>query len=468
MEKKNIWVNYSTEQLRDLENFSNNYIGFISEHKTEREIVKFAIEAAVSCGYKSFEDFEFSGRTLQAGDCVYIATEGKAVIFVHIGNKSFEEGLHCVGAHIDCPRLDLKFNPLFERDGLAYLETQYYGGIKPYQWVTLPLAIHGVVSKKDGSNVNIVIGEYNNDPVFCVTDILPHADKFQMERMAKEVVRGEDLDVLAGNRLLDIGEERKSDEGKKIKDFCLKILEQRFGISEADLDSSELYFVPAGRARHMGLDSSMILGYGHDDRVCAYPALSAQLSLSKAGKVPDHTAVCLLMDKEEIGSTGPSGADSRFFENSIRKVLKVCGISDYVSQSIIIEKTKFLSADVTNAYEPLYAAAFERKATAELGTGISISPYSGGRGKSGGHQGRSEFIAYLRNILDNINVEYTFSAVGKVDVGGGGTIAKYFSHLCIDTIDVGVPVLSMHAPWEVISKADLYETYRALYAFISC
>ena len=467
MNKKNAWEAYDEAALAELESLSADYIDFISKNKTERLFAKSAIARAQAAGYRDIEDVYRAGETLKAGDKVYAATHGKAVILIQLGSDPIENGMNILGAHIDSPRLDIKQNPLFEANGQARLDTHYYGGIKHYQWVTVPLALYGVVVKKDGTVIDVNVGDEPGDPVFCVTDLLIHLAKDQMGKKASEVVAGEDLDILVGNRPLVIKEgEEASDEAKAepVKAFALKLLAEKYGIEEADFDSAELEAVPAGAAREMGFDRSMILGYGHDDSSCAYPSMIAQLEM--ADQDLKTTAVSVLVDKEEIGSVGASGMDSRFFENTIATLMELAGETGGVKLRHALANSKMISSDVSAGFDPAYASVFDTRNVAFLGHGLAFNKFTGSRGKSGSNDADAEYVAEIRRIMDDAQVTFQTCELGKVDAGGGGTIAYMSAKYGMNVIDSGVPVLSMHAPWEVVSKADLYEAYKGYVAFL--
>ncbi len=463
MEHPNAWTTYTDEQLAELDGFAADYTTFISHNKTERECVAEAIEMARAKGYRSLEECIEDGGQLQPGDGVYACMRGKSLILAKIGEQDLTQGLNILGAHVDSPRLDIKQNPLEEKNDLAYLDTHYYGGIKKYQWVTLPLAIHGVVAKKDGSVVSVVVGEDATDPVFVISDLLIHLSADQMDKNAAKVIEGEMLDVIVGHKPLAIkGEDDKKD---LVKRQILSLLEERYGIAEQDLLSAELEVVPAGPARDLGFDRSMILGYGHDDRSCSYPSLRAQLALEKA---PARTALTILVDKEEIGSVGATGMQSHFFENVVAELLALTGHGDgTLALRRCLMSSDMLSSDVSAGYDPSFASAFEPKNAAYLGHGLAFNKYTGARGKSGSNDADAEYVARIRACMDGHDVRWQTAEIGKVDQGGGGTIAYILANYGIRVIDCGVPVLSMHAPWEVCSKADLYEAYRGYQAFLT-
>lgn len=476
MDYENVWKSYDSNSIEELESLASDYITFISECKTERECAKSAIAQAEAAGYESLEDKIKSKAALSAGDKVWAHAQGKALILVHVGKQPLEEGLNILGAHIDSPRLDVKQNPLYESNDLAYLDTHYYGGIKKYQWVTTPLAIHGVVVKKSGETIEVAVGEDADDPVFCVTDLLIHLANDQMSKNASTVVEGENLDLLVGGRPLVIegsedeatnlsADEKKTQEAAKkepVKTLLLQILAEKYGIEEKDFLSAELEVVPAGPARELGFDRSMILGYGHDDRACAYPSLRAQLAIES----PERTAVCILVDKEEIGSVGATGMTSRFFENTIAEIMELAGENSGLALRRALAASSMLSSDVSAGFDPLYPAVFETRNSAFLGKGLVFNKYTGARGKSGSNDASAEFVAKIRTIMESNNVAFHTAELGRVDAGGGGTIAYIPAEYGMDVIDSGVPVLSMHSPWEVISKADIYEAYKGYRAFL--
>ena len=474
--KKNVWPEYMPADEKELENLAASYRNFISICKTERECTDYFRKEAEKAGYRSLEEKIREGKPLTAGDKVYASLMGKTIALFRIGNKPVEEGMNILCAHIDSPRLDIKQNPLYEDTELSYLDTHYYGGIKKYQWVALPLALHGVVVKKDGSKVDILVGEDPEDPVVYVTDLLIHLAGKQMAKKASEVVSGESLDILVGSRPIRINNEEKKDksdpeeektkEGNESRDAVkagiLKILEDKYGIDEDDFLSAEIEVVPAGPARDCGLDRSMIAGYGHDDRVCAYPSFLAMMETHDAEK----TSCCLLVDKEEIGSVGATGMESMFFENAVAEVLALCGYPSNLSLRRTLARSRMLSSDVSAAYDPAYSEAFEKKNSAYLGRGLVLNKYTGARGKSGSNDANAEYLADLRRIFDDNHVAFQTAELGKVDFGGGGTIAYIAALYGMEVVDSGVAVLSMHAPWEVISKADLYEALKGYKAFL--
>ena len=458
--KFSVWNDYKDEDKVALESLAAGYIDFLSRCKTERESVVEAIKRAEAVGYKNLDDVIKNKIQLQPGDKVYCVCMKKTVALFQIGTEPLENGLRILGAHIDTCRLDLKQNPLYEESGLAYMDTHYYGGIKKYQWVTMPLALHGVIVKKSGRVLNVVIGEEEGDPVFCVTDLLIHLSQEQLKKTADKVIEGDKLDVLVGNYPLKEGSK------ESVKKAILRLLKENYGVStEKDFISAELALVPAGKARELGFDRSMILGYGQDDRVCAYTSLVAMLEA--ADKELDRTACCLLVDKEEIGSFGATGMKSRFFENTLAELLNACGQYSELALRRALKNSFMLSSDVSSAYDALYANAFDKNNVAYLGKGMVFNKFTGARGKSGSSDANAEYVAKLRNILDKNNVHFQFSELGKVDLGGGGTIAYMMAEYGMEVIDSGVGVLNMHAPWEVTSKIDIYETKKGYAAFLS-
>lgn len=473
MDREVAWNHYTDEDLTALEALASRYIHFISDNKTERECTKAALDQAKELGYESLEDLVKKGQSLKAGDKIFATAQGKALILIHVGTDPMEQGLAILGAHIDSPRLDLKPNPLYETSGFALCDTHYYGGIKNYQWVSMPLAIHGVVATTDGGLQEIVIGENADEPVFCITDLLPHLGREQLKKEGSHVIEGEDLDLLVGNRPLK-GDQDKDADNKDEKDkpkeavkaFTLQLLKDHYGIEEEDFLSAELEIVPAGRAREAGLDRSMIIGYGQDDRVCAYTSLEAQLALAQDPQPPRKTAVTLLVDKEEIGSVGATGMASRFFENVMAEVMALAGEDSPLALRRALSHSSMLSSDVSAGFDPSYASVYETKNASYLGRGLVFNKYTGSRGKSGSNDASAEYIASLRRIMDDASVFYQTAELGKVDAGGGGTIAYIPAEYGMDVIDSGVSVLSMHAPWEVTSKADVYEAFKGYKAFL--
>lgn len=454
--KASVWSKYSQEDKAALEQINAGYREFLSNCKTERESVQEIVKQAEAAGYRNLEDVIKNKEKLAAGAKVYAVNMKKAVVLFNIGTEPLENGMNILGAHIDTCRLDVKQNPLYEDGGLAYLDTHYYGGIKKYQWVTLPLAMHGVVVKKDGSVVEICLGEAENDPVFCVTDLLIHLSQEQLKKGGAKVIEGEDLDILVGNYPL------KKDDKESVKAGVLKLIQDKYDIEEADLQSAELVLVPAGKARELGFDRSMTLAYGQDDRVCAYTSLVAMLETEQVKR----TACCLLVDKEEIGSVGATGMQSHFFENTVAEILNATGSYNDLMLRRTLANSKMLSSDVSSAYDALYASAYDKKNVSYLGKGMVFNKFTGARGKSGSNDANAEYLGELRRIMDNNNVHYQLAELGKVDLGGGGTIAYIMSLYGMQVIDSGVGVMSMHAPWEVTSKIDVYEAEKGYKAFL--
>ena len=460
MENKIAWEKYPQgEKREEVFSFADEYRRFISECKTERECVDYFEEKAKKAGFVNLEDVIAANTTLKAGDKVYANNMGKGMAMFVIGKESMEKGMNILGAHIDSPRMDLKQDPLYEDSDFAMLDTHYYGGIKKYQWVTLPLALHGVIAKKDGSVVKVSIGDKPGDPVFGVSDLLIHLSGDQMSKKASEVIEGENLDLLIGS-IPEVSEDEKAKE--KVKANIMKMLSAEYGIEEEDFLSAEIEVVPAGEARDYGLDRSMIMGYGHDDRVCAYPSFEAML----VEDAPEVTSVSLLVDKEEIGSVGASGMESRFFENTVAEVMNATGEYSELKLRRALKNSKVLSSDVSAAFDPNFPGVMTKRNTAYFGKGLVFNKYTGARGKSGSNDANAEYIGKLRNIMDGNNVSFQTAELGKVDQGGGGTIAYILANYGMNVIDSGVPVLNMHAPWEIISKVDLYEAYRGYIAFL--
>lgn len=453
---EHVWNTYTKQEMTQLEKLCKEYKEFISSCKTERESTVEAVKQAKAAGYRDLADVISAGVKLQPGDKVYSVCMKKSVVLFHIGTEPLENGMAILGAHIDTCRLDVKQNPLYEDGGFALLDTHYYGGIKKYQWVTIPLALHGVVAKKDGNVIDVNIGEDDKDPVFCVTDLLIHLASEQLQKKGAKVVEGENLDILVGSYPL------KGEDKEAVKAGILKLLKDKYDIEEDDFLSAELTLVPAGKARDLGFDRSMILGYGHDDRVCAYTSLAAMLELKQAKR----TACCLLVDKEEIGSVGATGMQSHFFENALAEVLNAMGCYSELAVRRCLQNSVMLSSDVSAGFDPLYANAFDKKNAAFLGHGMVFNKYTGARGKSGSNDANAEYMAKIRDIMDKHKVRFHTAELGKVDFGGGGTIAYIMSLYGMQVIDSGVAVLSMHAPWEVVSKIDVYETKKGYSAFL--
>lgn len=457
VQESHVWNTYTEAEKKKVYALADDYRDFISECKTERESAKEMVRMAEAAGYVPLAEAIRKKKKLKAGDKVYAVGMKKTVALFQIGTRPMEDGLAILGAHIDTCRLDLKQNPLYEDGGLAYLDTHYYGGIKKYQWVTLPLALHGVVVKKDGKTLEVNVGEDEADPVFCVSDLLIHLAQEQMEKRATKVIEGEKLDVLVGS--LPLPDEEKN----AVKAGVLAILSAKYNITKDDFVSAELTLVPAGRARAMGFDRSMTLGYGQDDRVCAFTSLRAMLETKKTAR----TACCLLVDKEEIGSVGATGMRSRFFENTLAELMEAVGEKGELRLRRALANSKMLSSDVSSGFDPLYASAFDKKNVAYLGGGMVFNKFTGSRGKSGSNDANAEYIAELRAMMDKHKVRFQTAELGKVDLGGGGTIAYIMSLYGMQVIDCGVPVLSMHAPWEVTSIVDLYEVTKGYKAFLA-
>ena len=460
MKTENAWEKYTKTQLEEVDALSKAYRAFLNHGKTERECVKQIVERAKEAGYKELSELIKEGKTCKPGDKVYAVNMEKAVILFQVGSEPLENGMNILGAHIDSPRLDVKQNPLYEDGDFAFLDTHYYGGIKKYQWVTIPLAIHGVVVKKNGEKVVINIGEKEDDPVFFISDLLVHLAAEQLEKKASKVIEGEALDIIIGNRPL---QDVKDDEKKeKVQAFTLKLLEEQYGIEEKDFLSAELEIVPAGEAREAGLDRSMVLGYGQDDRVCAFSSLEAILEVQDLKR----TGCCILVDKEEIGSVGATGMQSRFFENAVAELLALTtGAYNDLILRRCLANSRMLSSDVSSAFDPTYAASFDKKNVAYLGHGMVFNKFTGARGKSGSNDANAEYLGFIRKVMDDAGVTFQTAELGKVDLGGGGTIAYILSLYGMNVIDCGVPVLNMHAPHEATSKADLYEAKCGYKAF---
>ena len=457
MERKIAWEKYSQEEMEKVFTFAENYRQFLSLGKTERECVKLAVAEAKAHGYEDLQDVIASGKALKAGDKVYSVCMGKTLAMFQIGEEPLENGMNIVGAHIDSPRIDLKQNPLYEDTDMAMFDTHYYGGIKKYQWVALPLALYGVVAKKDGTTVDIAIGDDPSDPVFGISDLLPHLAREQMAKTASKIIEGEDLNLLIGS--IPVKDEEKDAAKKNV----LALLKEKYDIEEDDFISAEIEVVPAGAARDYGFDRSMIMGYGHDDRVCAYPSYEAMFELGSVKR----TAVCLLVDKEEIGSTGATGMTSFWFENTAAEVINACGDYNDLKVRRCLNNSRMLSSDVSAGFDPNYPSVMEKNNSSFLGKGLTFNKYTGSGGKSGSNDANAEYVALIRRIMDDANVTWQTAELGKVDAGGGGPIAYLMAKYGMDVIDRGVPVLSMHAPWEIISKADLYEALKGYIAFLN-
>ena len=469
MEKKSIWKSYSTVRTKAAYAFAEEYKAFLTASKTERECVDNIVKAVEAEGYRELEALIAEGAPLKPGDKVYAVQMNKAVAMFRLGRRPLSEGMNILGAHIDSPRLDIKQNPLYEDGGFAYLDTHYYGGVKKYQWVTIPLAIHGVAVKKDGMTVEFNVGEDPDDPVFFISDLLIHLSQEQLEKKGSKVIEGEALDIIVGNKPLTItphAKDAKTDEKPSTKDAVKKgildILKKEYGIEEEDFISAELEVVPAGAARDAGFDRSMILAYGHDDRVCAFPSMKAMFNVAD----PERTACCILVDKEEIGSVGATGMRSLFFENALAEVMALAGEDSPRLVRRCLANSYMLSSDVSSAYDPTYSASFDKRNVAYLGNGMVFNKFTGSRGKSGSNDANAEYLAALRAVLAKDRVSFQTAEIGKVDLGGGGTIAYILALYGMNVVDSGIPVLSMHAPWEAVSKADLYETLRGYEAFL--
>lgn len=470
MGRKNAWSTYSREQLTELDSINERYKSCLNAGKTERECAGLSVSMAKEAGYRDLNDVIAAGETLKTGDKVYALCMDKMLALFRIGEEPISSGMNILGAHIDSPRIDVKQNPLYENEGLAYLDTHYYGGIKKYQWVAQPLSLHGVIVKKDGTTVKVSIGEEESDPVFVITDLLVHLAQEQMEKKASKVIEGEKLDLLIGNRPVEKiidemetgNEDKKAEQKEAVKANVLRLLKEKYDMGEEDFTSAELEIVPAGKARDCGLDRSMILSYGQDDRVCAFTSLFAMLDVTEAKK----TGCCLLVDKEEIGSVGATGMHSKFFENTVAELIALTeGESDLKVRRALMN-SRMLSSDVSAAYDPMYAEAFEKRSSAFFAGGITFNKFTGSRGKSGSNDANAEYIASLRKAMDDAGVAYQFAELGRVDLGGGGTIAYIMANYGMEVIDSGVAVLNMHAPYEVTSKADVYEAVKGYRAFL--
>lgn len=457
MYKKNAWEGYNETALEQVEALSKRYVSFLNNGKTERECVAEAVKLAEAAGFRDLDEVIAKGEKLTAGDRVYRVWMKKDIMLFIIGKEPMRKGMNILGAHIDSPRIDVKQNPLYEEEGLAYLDTHYYGGIKKYQWVTQPLALHGVICKKDGTVVTVAIGEKDDDPVFCISDLLIHLSADLMSKPAKDVIEGDALNLIVGGMPL------KNTESNAVKANVLKILADTYGVEEEDFISAELEIVPAGKARDLGFDRSMILGYGHDDRVCAFPSMAALLDWDG---VPEATLCAVLTDKEEIGSVGATGMAATYFENTVAELYNVVHGYDALGVMRTLQNSRMLSSDVSAGYDPNFAGVFEKKNAAILGQGICFNKFTGSRGKSGSNDANAEYMAQVRSIMDDASVAWQTAELGKVDVGGGGTIAYICAKYGMSVIDSGIAVLSMHAPYEIINKADLYEGYKCYVAFL--
>lgn len=453
MYAKNAWNKYKDNQYKDVMDFNEGYKAFLSSSKTERACVKESVELAQKAGFQDIQDLQ----SLKAGDKFYVTNKDKNLALFIMGEKPLTDGMRILGAHIDSPRLDLKQNPLYESDGFALLDTHYYGGVKKYQWVTIPLSLYGVVIKKDGTKVDVVIGEDDHDPVVGITDLLIHLSADQLQKTAAKVIEGENLDVTLGSIPL------KDTEKDAVKANVLRLLKEKYDIEEEDFLSAEIEVVPSGKARDYGLDRSMVMGYGHDDRVCAYTSLKAILDIQE---IPQYTSCCILVDKEEIGSVGATGAQSLFFENTIAQILHLCGDDTFLSVRKALAHSMMLSSDVSAGFDPLYKEVNDPKNAAYLGNGIVFNKYTGARGKSGSNDANPEYFAKIRNVMDQNGIHFQTAELGKVDQGGGGTIAYILGNYDMNVIDAGIAVLNMHAPHEIVSKVDVYEAYLAYTQFL--
>lgn len=462
MKKENLWLAYQDEDKKEINRISEWYKKCLDGGKTERECTELVVKMAKEHGYQDVMQMIKSGKKIQPGDKLYAVQMQKCVALFQIGTQPISNGMNILGAHIDSPRIDVKQNPLYEKDGFAYFDTHYYGGIKKYQWTATPLAIHGTVAKKDGSIVNIAIGEKDEDPVFVITDLLIHLAGEQMAKKATEVVTGENLDLLIGNCPIEKTEDLEKEEKEAVKANVLRLLTDMYGIEEEDFLSAELEIVPSGKARDCGFDRSMVLAYGQDDRICAFTSLLAMLET----EVSERTLCCLLVDKEEIGSVGATGMHSQFFENMVAELLAMTEGESQLLLRRALMNSRMLSSDVSAGFDPLYANVFEKKNAAFLANGVTFNKYTGSRGKSGSNDASAEYIADLRRIMDEAKVTYQFAELGKVDAGGGGTIAYIMAKYGMNVIDSGVAVLNMHAPYEVSSKADIYEAVKGYKAFL--
>lgn len=469
MEYKNTWELYKEEQLKEVDGFAQEYMSFLDNGKTERECIDEIVNQIEEEGYRELNAVIASGEKLTEGDRVYSVWMNKSIVMFQIGKNRMEDGINILGAHIDSPRLDIKQNPLYEEGGFAYLDTHYYGGVKKYQWVTIPLAIHGVVVKKDGTTIEVNVGEREEDPVFFVSDLLIHLAQEQLEKKANKVIEGEALDIIVGNKPLVLEKKKDDDKDEEqaaqkdaVKKGILEILQKSYDIEEEDFISAELEVVPAGKAREAGFDRSMILAYGQDDRVCAFTSLKAMLELDKV----DRTACCILVDKEEIGSVGATGMQSRFFENAVAEVMNLTGEYSELNLRRCLSRSCMLSSDVSSAFDPAYASSFDKKNVAYVGGGMVFNKFTGSRGKSGSNDANAEYLGHIRAIFDKEKVNFQTAELGKVDLGGGGTIAYILALYGMNVIDCGVAVLNMHAPWEATSKIDVYETMRGYVAFL--
>lgn len=469
MEQKNTWETYDEKQLKEVDAFAKEYMDFLDKGKTERECIDQIVNTLDAAGYQELETLVKEGKELKTGDKVYSVWMNKSIVMFQIGKEKMEDGINILGAHIDSPRLDVKQNPMYEDGGFAYLDTHYYGGVKKYQWVTIPLSIHGVVVKKDGSTVEINVGENEDDPVFFVSDLLIHLAHEQLEKKADKVIEGEALDIIIGNKPLVIDKKDKEDKDGEnsapkdaVKKGILEILKRDYDFEEEDFISAELEVVPAGKAREAGFDRSMILSYGQDDRVCAFSSLKAMLEIGET----QRTACCILVDKEEVGSVGATGMQSKFFENAVAELMNLLGEYSELGLRRCLARSCMLSSDVSSAYDPAYASSFDKKNVAYLGGGMVFNKFTGRGGKSGSNDANAEYLGHIRAIFEKEKVNFQTAELGKVDLGGGGTIAYILALYGMNVIDSGVAVLNMHAPWEATSKADVYETKRGYVAFL--
>ena len=465
MNRINVWNTYDSKQLLELDEINERYKACLNAGKTERECVEISVAMAEEAGYQNITEVLAKRKKLKAGDKVYAVNMSKMLALFRIGDLPISEGMNILGAHIDSPRIDVKQNPLYENEGLAYLDTHYYGGIKKYQWVAQPLALHGVVAKKDGTVEKVCIGEDEGDPVFVITDLLIHLAQDQLEKKAGKVIEGEKLDLLIGNCPIEKAVEidrMKKEEKEAVKANVLRLLKEKYKMEEEDFLSAEIEIVPAGKARDCGIDRSMILSYGQDDRVCAFTSLFAMLDVEKAKR----TGCCLLVDKEEIGSVGATGMHSKFFENIVAELVALTEGESELKVRRALSRSHMLSSDVSAAYDPMFAEVFEQRSSAFLSGGIAFNKFTGSRGKSGSNDANAEYIARLRKVMDDSNVKYQFAELGRVDVGGGGTIAYIMANYGMEVIDSGVAVMNMHAPYEVSSKADVYEAVKGYRAFL--
>ena len=462
MERRNAWKVYDQTELEKLDKINETYKNCLDDGKTERECITLAVKKAEAAGYKNLKELQKEHVKLKAGDKVYAVCMDKSIVLFIIGQEPLDNGMNILGAHIDSPRIDVKQNPLYENEELAYLDTHYYGGIKKYQWVTLPLALHGVIAKKDGTIVPVSIGDEEEDPVFVITDLLVHLASKQLEKKGSVVVEGEKLDLLIGSRPLEQDSSLDQEEKEAVKANVMELLKKYYDMEEEDFLSAELEIVPAGKARDCGLDRSMVLAYGQDDRVCAFTSLLAILDTPQVTR----TGCCILVDKEEIGSVGATGMHSRFFENVVAELVAMTDGESELQVRRALQNSRMLSSDVSAAYDPMYADVFEKRSSAFFGKGLVFNKFTGSRGKSGSNDANAEYLAKIRGVMDDADVSYQFAELGKVDAGGGGTIAYIMANYGMEVIDSGVAVLSMHAPWEVTSKADVYEAYKGYVAFL--